>query len=172
MKDTFVCPNCGKLIDLQSPKSAVACNHCGEALLISPDSRVVLANPIRTYLAPGNSAEKSEQTRARFSATTRPPISAERRKRTAQLAYKRLTQQEQLDHSGLVYGVLAIVFGGVLGILGWLRSEYIQNDWIGWTGAWIGALVFAAGMFVTIWFFRSLRSAQAVKREIGKEMKD
>jgi uncharacterized membrane protein YcjF (UPF0283 family) len=159
------------LINSQSPDSTVACNHCGETLLVFADRRVVLANPIRTYLAPNNSAEKSEQTRVHFSATTRPPISAERRRRTAQLAYERVTQQQQLDHSGLVCGVLAIVFGGVLGILSWLRSEYIQNDWIGWAGMWIGALVFAAGMFVAIWFFRSLRSAQAVKREIEKEIK-
>jgi DNA-directed RNA polymerase subunit RPC12/RpoP/uncharacterized membrane protein YcjF (UPF0283 family) len=167
----FVCPNCGKLIDIQSAKSAIMCNHCGEALLVSPGSRVVLANPIRSYLTPEDSDEKSEHLRIRFSATTRPPISTERRKRTAQLAYERMTQQEQLDHSGLVYGILAIVFGGVLGILGWLRSEYVQNDWIGWAGVWIGALVFAAGTFITILFFHSLRSAKSAKREIEREMK-
>jgi DNA-directed RNA polymerase subunit RPC12/RpoP len=171
MKDMFACPNCGKLIDIQSPESAVECNHCGEALLVSPGSRVVLANPIRTYLAPDNSAEKSEHTRARFSVAPRPPISAQRRKRTAHLAYERVTQQEQLDHSGLVYGILAIVFGGFLGLLSWLRSEYVQSDWVGWAGLWIGALVLVAGTFVTTWFYRSLRSAQAAKREIEKEIK-
>ena len=170
MKDMFVCPNCGKLIDIQSPESAVTCNHCGEALLVSPGSRVVLANPIRTYLAPDNSTEKSEHPRVRFSAATRPPISAERRKRTAHLAYERVTQQEQLDHSGLVYGILAIVFGGFLGLLSWFRLEYVQSDWVGWVGLWIGALVFATGTFVTVWFVRSLRSTQVAKREIEKEM--
>ena len=170
MKDMFVCPNCGKLIDIQSPESAVTCNHCGEALLVSPGNRVVLANPIRSYLNPENSDEESGHQRIRFSATTRPPISAERRKRTAHLAYERVTQQEQLDHSGLVYGILAIVFGGLLGLLSWLRSEYVQSDWVGWVGLWIGALVFATGTFVTVWFVRSLRSTQVAKREIEKEM--
>ena len=172
MKDMFVCPNCGKSIDIKPAKSAIRCNHCGEPLLVSPGSRVVLANPIRSYLTPENSDEESGHPQIRFSAPTRPPVSAERRKRTAQLAYERVTQQEQLDHSGLVYGILAIVFGGVLDILSWLRSEYVQSDWVGWVGLWIGALVFVAGAFVTTWFFRSLRSAQAAKREIKKEMQD
>jgi hypothetical protein len=138
---------------------------------MSPGNRVVLANPIRTYLAPDDSTEKNAQPRVRFPVATRPPVSTQRKKRTAHLAYERMKQQEQLDHSGLVYGILATVFGGLLGLVSWLRSEYVQSDWVGWVGLWLGALIFAAGAFVTTWFYRSLRSAQVAKREIEKEIK-
>lgn len=167
----FVCPNCGELIDIQSTQSSVTCEHCHEVLLVSTGSRIVLANPIRTYLSSDRFMEKDESQQLRFSAASRPPISVERKKRTAQLAYERMTRQEQLDRSGLIYGILAIVFGALLGVLGWLRLEYIQTDWVGWLGLWIGVFIFALGLFVTIWFFRSIRSAQTVKREIEKELK-
>ncbi|MEW5717953.1 MAG: hypothetical protein AB1817_04935 [Chloroflexota bacterium] len=140
--------------------------------MVSLDNRVVLAHPIPTYLTSDNSTEKSAPAQARLSTATRPPISANRKKRTAHLAYERMTRQEQLDRSGLIYGMLALGFGGVLAILCWLRSEYLQDDWIGWVGRWLGALVFAAGAFVAIWFYRSLRSAQVLKREIEKEMQE
>lgn len=171
MKGTFVCPNCGKAIDIQFSGSSVTCLHCHEALLVSSDKKIVLANPLRTYLISDDAAAKDKHRNSQMPVGKRPPVSAERRKKTARFAYERMTQQEQLDHSGLAYGILAIVFGGLLGVLGWLRLEFIQSDWISWIGLWTGVLVFGFGTFLTIWFYRSIKSAKEIRREIEKEMK-
>lgn len=170
MNDIFVCPNCGNEVVVQPAQASVTCNHCREILAVLAEQRIVLANPLRTYLPSDASVEQDEHQRLHFSVAARPPLSPERKKKTAQLAYERMTRQEQVDRSGLVYGIFAIVFGGFLSSLCWFRTEYIQNDWVGWVGLWIGAGVFALGLLVTFWFLRSIRSAQAIKREIEKDM--
>jgi DNA-directed RNA polymerase subunit RPC12/RpoP len=170
VKDVL-CPNCGKLIDIQSAQPAITCKHCQEKLLVVAGSRVVLANPVRTYFAPDAPSEKDGRSPLQPSVATRPPVSAERKKKTARLAYERIAREEQLDRSGFVYGMLAILFGGFLGILSWLRLEYLENDWTGRIGLATGVCVVALGAFVSVRFFRSLKSAQAIKCEIEKELK-
>lgn len=149
--------------------ASVICEHCGEKLLVSSGSRLVLANPIRAYL-PAEDSTQAEHPHLRFSTGKRPPVSAERKKRTMRLARERIAQQKQLCQSGLLYGILAIVFGGTLGTLGWLRLEALPGDWTGWLGLGIGAPVLAIGFFVTVWFWRALYAVRVDQREIEKEM--
>jgi hypothetical protein len=160
------------MIEIDSAQISVTCIHCREPLLVTPGNRVVLANPIRTYLRSDKPVEQSAEEIPPISVAIRPPVSAERRKRAAQLAFERMTVQEQLDHSGIVYGILAIVLGGFLGILSWLRSEFFDRDLVSAIGLLLGILLFVFGIFGTAWFLRSLLTARASKREIEEELKD
>jgi hypothetical protein len=172
VKDIVACPNCGKMIEIESAQISTTCIHCREPLLITPGNRVVLANPIRVYQRSDQEVEASEEESPRISVAIRPPVSAERKKRAAQLAYERMSLQEQLGKSGLIYGVAAIFLGGLVGLFSWLRSEFLDRDWISWLGLALGALLFVFGILGTAWFLRSLWSAQASKREIEEDMKD
>lgn len=163
-KDMFVCPNCGAPIEIQSIQKALTCQQCREVLIVVAGNRVVLANPLRTYLR----ADAAKT--APFSVALRPPLSAQRKKRMAQLTYERVTSEEQLDSSGLIYGTLAIVFGAFLSLLSWLRLEQLQDDWLGRLGLGLGAGVVAIGVLAALWFWRSIRSARAIKRQAEREM--
>jgi len=169
VRDLFVCPNCGKSVKIQSVTAPVICEHCGEKSLVSSGNRLVLAQPIRSYLRVDES-EGEMQSRARFSTGVRPSVSAERKRRTARLARERIAQQKQLYQSGLLYGILAIILGGMLGILCRYRLESIQGDWIGWIGLGIGVVVLLIGFCMTLWFLRALGALRASQREIEQEV--
>lgn len=170
MKDKSVCPNCGKPIEVPSAATTMHCSHCNEELVVSNGGRVILAHPIRSYLLSDNVEGREARPSSPPAFATRPPLSPERKKRAVRLMHERLVHQEQLYHSGLIYGILAVVFGGLLGLLSWLRSEYVSGDWTSWLGLGFGTIVFAIGLFVTIWFLRALKSVRVSKREIEKEM--
>ncbi len=169
---TLSCPNCGDQFEIPVGKPLFNCRKCREALLLSADGKIVLANPIRTYL------ELNEQTavqpldnEALSSATSNDvvPISARRQKKHIQLANERIVQEKQLTARAFGSGLLSMILGGLLLLLMWVRIQFTYVDWMSFALIAFGLVLFVIGAYTTLWSHREMRSVAESEKDIEKD---
>jgi predicted RNA-binding Zn-ribbon protein involved in translation (DUF1610 family) len=172
MESKFLCPNCGEPLDSQLTEAQFTCRHCGEALLFSSDHKVTLAKPIQTYVALGEPIPDTLD--ASFSGdketSSIPQRSTERKKRAAELALERIADEKRAVTSGIFYGILFIVFGGIFILVSFLREWFIASDWLNWVGFGLGLVFVPLGVYFSFWFYRSSQSLSEDEQEIGEEI--
>jgi hypothetical protein len=166
VKTQALCPNCGEQIDGVREKVESACAHCGEALTVSFENKIVLAHPVQTFVDPASRARgKPRQT----DSVRGNQISDARKRRSNELALER-NQQEQ-DHAlkGLVSGIMGVVFGGLLMALAFLRLAYLSDDWLNYVGFSLGLVFVLLGAYIAIWFSLLARAKGKEESEIMRE---
>jgi len=169
---TLPCPNCGDQFEIPVGKPLFNCHKCREALLLSADGKVVLANPIRTYLELKEQTEvQSPDGEAHSSAASDGvvPISARRQKKHIQLAYERIVQEKQLTARAFGSGVLSMILGGLLLLLMWIRIQFSYVGWMSFAFLAFGLVLVIIGAYMTLWFHRAMRSVAESEKDTEEE---
>jgi len=168
---TPFCPNCGELLEFQSQVSEFNCSHCGEALRLSSDHKLILVKPIETYMVleetPGIVPEGPWEGNV---AQPIPAISPQRKRRAAELALQRIANQERDVVRGFFYGSLFVVFGGIFILASSLRWLFVSDDWLNLVGLGLGLVLIPVGIYFGYWFYRSSQALKRDEEEIKREI--
>ena len=166
MKKQAICPNCGLPIDAIRDQAEFVCDHCGEVLAVSVEGKIVMAHPAQTYADPSFQA-RSEGRKA--NPLRRNQISAARRIKSTELALERTFLEKDRALKGFVYGILLMVFGGLLTVLTFLRNTFLFDDWLNLIGFGLGLIFIPLGAYITIWFTLTSRAKDKEEAEIIRE---
>ncbi len=172
MKNTFPCPNCGAPVDISGDIPEFHCDRCGEALAASSDGKLVLVHTLQTYVDFDNlEQDPGSQNRKQENPANVLSIFYERKKRSAEIAYERLGQEKKFAYRGFFFGILFVVFGGILLSLAYARYLLRIEDWLNFAALGFGLIFVPLGVYVMLWFALTLRSWSKNEREIEKEIR-
>lgn len=140
-----LCPDCGQPLSVAPSVEQFACDRCGQALVLTPDRRILLAHPIDTYLAPpqGQPDPGAEMMPSLPPPRAITPAEVQRRRRSVALAGERsaLRKKQARQLSG---------FGAVLVGVGILAAGVALARWLVGSGTWIDVALAALAIIVLI----------------------
>jgi hypothetical protein len=142
-----------------------ACAHCGELLVVSFEHKLVLANPDQTFVDLTTQSAQSRPADAQWGNQ----ISASRRRRASELALERTMDEKDRALKGFVYGILLVVFGGLLMVIAFLRYSFLSDDWLNIIGFGLGLVFIPLGAYTTVWFSLMARSKGKEEAEIIRD---
>ena len=156
MNKKFLCPNCGKSITFSRKTNPIVCPECKSGLLWDSNSKLILANPIRTYL--GDDPADTHADRANLILDQRPPqLSKERMEKAAFHAGERIAHERKINEQGLFSGLGTLTAGGLILLIVGAQWGLGKMNWFEFVGIGIGIILVGLGMFITIWFAFALR---------------
>ena len=168
MKQTLLCPNCGRAF----PKPAelqFACPQCNEELLFSAN-KVFIAKPNEAYFK--NSKPKSDSPFVQ----TRQAFSDERRLKSLILSNQRVKEQIRAGRIALMGGFFLICFGGFFSFVGLGGFAFAGESALNWIGLAFGIAVTLLGGFIAIWAGLAVhtwdREEKSLEVELQKNGKD
>jgi len=155
----LLCPNCGGALAHVSQSSRFTCPACGRELEMRSPRKVIIAEPLADFAAPDQARRANP---APAPGTSAPPwvntLSPQRKKRSAELAQERLTQERVINFKTRGLGIWSIVLGIFALGMGWLRWLYLQDDWMGVAMGVFGALSLCGGLVMTLRFYFTARA--------------
>lgn len=101
-----LCPGCGQLLHALPTAQEIVCDHCGEALVLSPDRRVFLAHPLDSYLIPPESSHNTATELVSTFPAERPVTQRQvlRKKQSVAMAFERSALRKRQAHHLLAGG--------------------------------------------------------------------
>lgn len=158
LRKALLCPNCGAGVDFSPDALEFSCKECGRALIITPEGKLVLSQPLTLYSDREKESKGPRKANKTLQPLSPPRMSPERLLRSSQLTYVRLTQEKQRAFGGLVLGVLLLIFGGVFLILAYARYLLIATDWMNLVGFGLGILFIPLGLYLIVWFALAIQT--------------
>ena len=159
MEYQWTCPNCGEELEVTPQPVAIECDACGELLVFTDEHKLVLAEPLTTYFdADGgsNSAAGAQASEPAWQ-VGKFKLSVQRQTRADQLAQMRVIQERQAFRQGFISGLLVIILGGLLLLSIGAHIYFFESSWVDLAGVVVGGLFLALGLFIVIWFMRTMR---------------
>ncbi len=148
-----LCPGCGQPLQALPTALEFACDHCGEALVLSPDRRVFLAHPVESYLIPPETLQNPDTEAVPTFPAERPVTQkqVQRKLHSVAMAFERsATRKIQARH--LLAGGAGLAGAGII-----LASVAVARLLLGigwWTDLGLAALALAflipAGIYLII----------------------
>lgn len=89
---------------------------------------------------------------------TAPEPSPQRKKRSYELARRRIAEEKNQSVRGFVYGIFFAIFGGLLLVSSLLRMLFVADDWLNLVGLGFGVVIIPIGVYITAWFSVTLRA--------------
>ena len=150
MQKTFICPNCGAELLIPPTTNGVTCRHCNTPLLLSSNSKLILAQPSSSYLDETKAKQESKYDSPKFS--------EERRKRATALTHERLAQEKEALEKGMRAGILTILIGVLFFLVIGIQIYFLGVSAISIMGIFIGGFALVIGFSVIVWFKRAFHS--------------
>lgn len=121
------CPNCGNILTTPVTGQQVVCPNCKEALDWSVDGkRLLLSNPLPTYLAPGNESteiaamwERADQVEG--------VIDLRRRQATVELAAKWIGDRIALGNRNFKLGIGLFIFCALILLIAYVQVSMVNH---------------------------------------------